>query len=91
MAADIIKMAMVRIYAALQRKNLKTLMILQVHDELIFDVPSEEVCEVAPLVKTLMEEVLPLNVPLAVDLKFGPNWYEVRKFEEVTRCLNYRK
>lgn len=90
-AADIIKMAMVRIHAALREKKLKTLMILQVHDELIFDVPSEEVCEVAPLVKTEMEKVMPLNVPLTVDLKLGHNWYEVRQFEEVTRCLNYQK
>ncbi|MBE0465638.1 MAG: hypothetical protein IBX71_00215, partial [Candidatus Desulforudis sp.] len=61
------------------------------HDELIFDVPSEEVCEVAPLVKTEMEKVMLLNVPLTVDLKLGHNWYEVRRFEEVTRCLNYQK
>jgi DNA polymerase-1 len=90
-AADIIKLAMVHIQAALQRQNLKTLMILQVHDELIFDVPAEEVSTVASLVKSEMENVLPLNVPLTVDLKLGHNWYEMKRLEEVTRCPSYRK
>jgi DNA polymerase-1 len=88
-AADIIKLAMVNIHACLRERDLKTLMILQVHDELIFDAPAEEVCTVAPLVKAEMENVLPLNVPLTVDLKIGPNWYEVRQIDEVTRCLNF--
>lgn len=83
-AADIIKLAMVRIHAVLRRKNLKTLMILQVHDELIFDVPPEEIDIVAPLVKAEMEQVLLLDVPLTVELKIGPDWYEMRKLEEVT-------
>lgn len=90
-AADIIKLAMVKIHARLRERKLKTLMILQVHDELIFDVPSEEVCTLAPLVKAEMEAVMPLNVPLTVDLKIGHNWYEVRKIDEVTRCLNFLK
>ncbi len=90
-AADIIKLAMVKIHARMRERNLKTLMILQVHDELLFDVPAEEVCTVAPLVKAEMETVLPLNVPLTVDLKIGHNWYEVRKMDEVTQCLNFLK
>jgi len=90
-AADIIKMAMVRIDRRLQEGRYKSAMILQVHDELIFDVPTYELCEVAPLIKQEMEQVVQLNVPLVVDLKVGPNWYDVRKIEEVTKCLNYQK
>jgi DNA polymerase-1 len=78
-AADIIKLAMVRINKELKRRNLDTKMILQVHDELIFDVPQEELAEVKILVKEYMENALHLEVPLVVDLKVGPNWYDVRK------------
>lgn len=90
-AADIIKMAMIRIDRRLQEGRYKSAMILQVHDELIFDVPTHELCEVAPLIKQEMEQVVELGVPLVVDLKVGPNWYDVRKIEEVTKCLSYRK
>ena len=76
-AADIIKLAMVRIWNELKKRRLKTLMILQVHDELIFDVPPDEVCEVKALVKDCMENALQLDVPLKVDMKSGPNWYDV--------------
>lgn len=90
-AADIIKLAMVNIDRQLAAGGFKTRMILQVHDELIFDVPSEELCEVAPLVKKEMEQVVRLDVPLVVDLKVGHNWYEVRPLEEITKCLSYPK
>ncbi|MDI6710611.1 MAG: DNA polymerase I [Thermoanaerobacterales bacterium] len=90
-AADIIKLAMVNIDRRLAAGGFKTRMILQVHDELIFDVPSDELCEVAPLVKKEMEQVVRLDVPLVVDLKVGNNWYEVRPLEEVTKCLSYPK
>jgi len=90
-AADIIKLAMVNIDRRLAAGGFKTRMILQVHDELIFDVPSEELCEVAILVKEEMEQVVRLNVPLVVDLKAGHNWYEVRPLEEITKCLSYPK
>lgn len=78
-AADIIKLAMVRINKELKQRNLNTKMILQVHDELIFDVPHKELAEVKTLVKEYMENTLQLEVPLVVDLKVGPNWYDVRK------------
>lgn len=78
-AADIIKLAMVRIYHELQSKHLATKMILQVHDELIFDVRPEELPVVKNIVKEYMENALQLDVPLVVDLKLGPNWYDVRK------------
>ncbi len=78
-AADLIKLAMIRIHRELKKRQLQTRMILQVHDELIFDVPVEEMKEVRELVKDCMENSLVLNVPLLVDLKAGPNWYEVKE------------
>lgn len=78
-AADIIKLAMVRINNELKNRGLQTKMILQVHDELIFDAPPEELPTVKDMVKKYMENVLQLDVPLVVDLKVGPNWYDVRK------------
>jgi DNA polymerase-1 len=56
-------------------------MLLQVHDELIFEVPPEELERVIKLVKEQMEQALVLDVPLVVDLKTGSNWYDVRKLE----------
>ncbi|OAT79402.1 DNA polymerase I [Desulfotomaculum copahuensis] len=78
-AADIIKLAMVRIDREIKKSGLKAKMILQVHDELIFDVPEEEVEEMKALVKDGMENAIKLDVPLVVDMKLGPNWYEVKK------------
>lgn len=76
-AADIIKLAMVRIYRVLEDRGLNARMILQVHDELIFDTPKQELEEVAALAKECMESAFPLKVPLVVDLKCGPNWYDL--------------
>lgn len=81
-AADIIKLAMVNIEQALSAGGFRTRMILQVHDELIFDVPSEELSRIALMVKAEMEQAISLNVPLVVDLKAGANWYDVRRLEE---------
>ncbi|MGB9803028.1 DNA polymerase I [Desulfofundulus sp.] len=78
-AADIIKLAMVRIHRELKERGLATKMILQVHDELIFDMPAGELAEVSELVRRHMENALVLDVPLVVDMKLGPNWYEVKK------------
>ncbi|MFA5699917.1 MAG: DNA polymerase I [Desulfuromonas sp.] len=75
-AADIIKVAMVRIWEALQERGLKTRMLLQVHDELVFDVPCAERAEVEELVRHCMENVMPLKVPLEVSLGWGKNWAE---------------
>ena len=77
-AADIIKLAMLHIHEELKKRQLKTKMILQVHDELIFDVPTQEVEEVAELVRDRMENAIALHVPLIVDIKIGPNWYETK-------------
>lgn len=77
-AADIIKLAMVRIYRELKERGLAARMILQVHDELIFDVPQEELADLKELVREHMENALELAVPLTVEVKAGPSWYEVR-------------
>jgi DNA polymerase-1 len=76
-AADMIKLAMIAIDRQLTERRLKTRMILQVHDELIFEVPAEEKDEVAALVRTEMEGAVKLRVPLVADLGFGPNWRDL--------------
>lgn len=73
-AADIIKLAMIKVEEALQ--NYRTRMILQVHDELVFDAPKEELEEVRPLIERLMEGAHPTKVPLKVESGFGANWLE---------------
>jgi len=78
-AADIIKVAMVRIHRAFRDRGIRSTMLLQVHDELIFDVPPDEVTTVSVLVRDLMESAFPLAVPLQVDLKMGPDWYSMKK------------
>jgi DNA polymerase-1 len=75
-AADIIKVAMVKIAARLQREGLKSLMVLQVHDELVFDVPEGEVEALRALVKAEMEQAVALSVPLLVEVGVGANWRE---------------
>ena len=75
-AADVIKIAMVRIADRLKREGLKTEMILQVHDELNFNVPLGEVEQVRQLVREEMEGALELSVPLRVDIGVGQNWLE---------------
>lgn len=77
-AADIIKMSMVNVYNILKSKNLKSKVILQVHDELILNVYKDELEEVKELVKNQMEDVMKLRVPLEVDINLGDNWYEAK-------------
>jgi len=75
-AADIIKIAMIRIHDKLEAGNFKTKMLLQVHDELVFDVYKPELDTIKPLIKTEMENAYKLSVPLDVDLDIGDNWLE---------------
>ena len=76
--ADMIKIAMVKMYNRLREENLKSKMILQIHDELIFDVPKNELERMKTLVKQTMENALPLkNVPVLVDMGWGDNWLEI--------------
>jgi DNA polymerase-1 len=76
--ADLIKIAMLRLHHALREKNMKTRMILQVHDELVFEVPVEELPHAQRLIISLMEGVADgdISVPIKVELKVGRNWYE---------------
>lgn len=76
-SADIIKLAMVRIANKLKEQNLKSDLVLQIHDELIFDVKENEIELVKSLVKKQMEEVISLSVPLKVSINQATNWYEV--------------
>lgn len=75
-AADMIKLAMIKIYDEISKKKFKSKMVLQVHDELVFDAHKEEIDDLIPLVKMLMEEALPLNVPVVVDTGVGDNWLD---------------
>ncbi len=75
-AADMIKLAMIKIHNELKKRKFKTKMVLQVHDELVFDAYKDELDEVKDLIKDLMENALPLNVPVKVDVGIGKNWLE---------------
>jgi DNA polymerase-1 len=77
-AADLIKLAMIRVDARLKRENLQALMTLQVHDELLFDVPEAEVEVVEDLVRREMENVIELKVPILADIGIGSNWRDLK-------------
>src|SRR2546422_3455593 len=75
-ASDMIKIAMVRMQAALETRRLRARMLLQVHDDLLFEAPPEEVAAVEALAREIMELALPLQIPLVVDVKSGADWAE---------------
>jgi DNA polymerase-1 len=75
-AADMIKLAMVRIDRLVRTSSMKSVMILQVHDELVFEGPEDEVEELRRMVVKEMKEALPLSVPLGVEVGTGPNWLD---------------
>ncbi|MBI2852525.1 MAG: DNA polymerase I [Chloroflexi bacterium] len=77
-SADIIKVAMVKLYDEMQRRHSKSKMLLQVHDELLFEVPEEEVEDMARLVPEVMTTAVRLSIPLRVDIKSGRNWGELK-------------
>ncbi|HQE23591.1 MAG TPA: DNA polymerase I, partial [Syntrophomonadaceae bacterium] len=76
-SADIIKLAMINIARELKERELRSRMLLQVHDDLVFEVPREELDEIIALVKDKMEHACVLKVPLKVSVKAGPNWYDM--------------
>ena len=76
-AADLIKLAMIRIDRELRDRGLKSRMTLQVHDELVFEVPDSEIEQMKSLVRQQMEQVHPLSVPLLVEIGVGPNWRDL--------------
>ncbi|MCC6910965.1 MAG: DNA polymerase I, partial [Flavobacteriales bacterium] len=75
-AADIIKVAMVRIHERIKRDGMRSRLLLQVHDELVFDAHNDEARALGKMVKELMEGAFPLDVPLVVDMGMGKNWLE---------------
>ena len=77
-AADIIKLAMIRVSDELKKRNMKSRMILQVHDELLIEAAEEEVDEVKKILKEEMEHAASLSVPLLADMHTGKNWYEAK-------------
>ena len=77
-AADIIKIAMVKVHEELKKRQLKSRLILQVHDELIIEVYKEEKDEVVKILREGMEKAVDLRVPLVVEVKAGNNWYETK-------------
>ncbi|MBA3659619.1 MAG: DNA polymerase I, partial [Gemmatimonadales bacterium] len=78
-AADLIKVAMIRIHHALRERGLQGRMLLQVHDELVFETPAGEVDALGALVREHMEGVIQLRVPLVVDIGVGPNWLDAKR------------
>lgn len=77
-AADILKKAMVELYQAMKDRNLKSKMLIQVHDELVFNVYKDELDIMKELVREKMEQVVKLSVPLKVDIELGSDWYEAK-------------
>jgi len=75
-AADLIKIAMIDIHKAIKERKLSSMMILQVHDELVFEVPKKEASKMSKLIKEKMENAIKLNVPIKVSVKSGKNWLE---------------
>jgi DNA polymerase-1 len=77
-AADIIKLAMVQMAERLKLEKLQSRMLLQVHDELVFEVPEDELETMKQLVPEVMENAIQLSVPLKADVAYGANWYEAK-------------
>lgn len=77
-SADIIKLAMIEVFKKLKEQRLQSRLLLQVHDELVLEVPREELQQVAGLLKAAMESAYHLAVPLESSLKVGPNWYDMQ-------------
>ncbi len=77
-AADILKVAMIELDREMQERNFQAKLLLQVHDELIFEVPEEEVESLQSLVEEVMENAVSLSVPLKADSNIGNNWYEAK-------------
>jgi len=77
-AADIIKIAMVRVYKELKKRGLKSRLLLQVHDELIIETHKSEIDEIQLMLKEIMEDAIRLDVPLKVDIQIGDSWYDTQ-------------
>jgi DNA polymerase-1 len=82
-AADLIKKAMISVHQRLERENHPARLLLQIHDELVFESPAERVAELAELLRSEMEHALEVSVPLKVDISAGPNWLDVETLAAV--------
>ena len=78
-AADLMKLAMIKIYQDLPKIDAKSKIVLQVHDELVLEVPKNSIKKVAKFVKTTMEDIYKLSVPLVVDIEVGRTWGNLEK------------
>lgn len=83
-AADLIKQAMLRVHRRLRETQHPARLLLQIHDELVFETPANQINALAKLVRNEMIHAMPLNVPLAVDVSVGPNWLDLESFEALT-------
>jgi DNA polymerase-1 len=77
-SADIIKVAMIHLFREMKQRGLKSKMLLQVHDELVFEIPEAELKEMQELVPRLMSNAIQLSIPVKVDSKVGRNWGEMK-------------
>ena len=77
-AADIIKIAMIKVYNKLKEEKLESKLILQVHDELLIETKESEIEKVKIILKNCMENVINLSIPLKIDIKQGNNWFEAK-------------
>lgn len=77
-AADIIKIAMIGVNHALKKRNMRSRLVLQVHDELLIEAHQDELDEVKAILKQEMEQAASLDVPLEIDMHTGSNWYEAK-------------
>jgi DNA polymerase-1 len=76
-AADIMKLALIKVAHEIKERKLQSRILLQVHDELILEVPQQEILEMQQMLQEIMENAYPLSVPLKVKLEMGPNWGEM--------------
>ena len=90
-AADGMKIAMVRLDEALRERGLRSRMLLQVHDELVFETDEDELSDLAGLARDIMRAALPLDVPLEVDLKVGSNWEEMDRYLPTDDGIGWRR
>jgi DNA polymerase I len=86
-AADIVKIAMIRLDERLRERGSRARMLLQVHDELLLEVPRSELDELVPVIRETMETALPLDVPLTVDIKVGDDWESMTPLTRIDAIL----
>ncbi|OQA92668.1 MAG: DNA polymerase I [Elusimicrobia bacterium ADurb.Bin231] len=81
-SADIIKIAMIKVFSDMRSKDTSAKMLLQVHDELLFEIPEKDITSLVPVIKTGMEDCVKLDIPIVVDVKCGYNWADLKIYEK---------